>query len=140
MKFEVKNWKEMPGFMKLFAVLSVIAFLSNVWSLLFLAPIEYSFFGTDFPKNYKLIWYLYSTFYSGWGTAVLFQRSYTFLKKYIITSVFIMSIYLLNNIYWLLTDISQETLVVFIIYLGFTFLPAFFLWYLSKQRSYFNEL
>ncbi len=134
------NFKQMPTFLKILFILNLISIVMNFTSLITIEKVPLSLFGTGFPENSPLIWHLINLSLIGFGTYVFLNRSYSLLKKYVLISVGMIVISILNSIYAYMNGIGETTILNLAIANGLVILIlGLILNYLLRQKKYFNQ-
>ena len=82
----INNFKAMSLLLKVLFLGGIYFVLKTIAGLFMQSPISYSYFGTNFPQNYPIIWYLYSLALGFLFLYVLIKRSRSLLVKYTIYS------------------------------------------------------
>ncbi|PIY80752.1 MAG: hypothetical protein COY80_01445 [Candidatus Pacebacteria bacterium CG_4_10_14_0_8_um_filter_42_14] len=139
----INNFKAMSLLLKVLFLGGIYFVLKTIAGLFMQSPISYSYFGTNFPQNYPIIWYLYSLALGFLFLYVLIKRSRSLLVKYTIYSAISILLSLASSIYWMYTpsaNSGQMPLLGYIFVYGVTyFLGTLLLIYPLTQKKYFNK-
>ena len=120
--------------------LSVFSLFTSFISLIRMQEVNFSYFGTGFPKNYPLIWNIYSVFMGILSIYVYMKRSYSLLLKYTVLGSILIAISILNSIYFVFAQTNQTQIVFTMIIYGIGyFLAVLIMLYVLCQKKYFNK-
>lgn len=129
----------MPFLIKLFFILGVIAVVQSGIDLASGKPIPFTYYGTEFPRNYPILWHLYSVGINLFSLVVFIKRSYRLLKVYIGISAVVLLLSLGNSLYTLsVVPEAQRTAVGLVYGITYAFGVMIFV-YFFRQKNYFNE-
>jgi hypothetical protein len=129
----------MPFLIKLFFVLGVVAVVQSGIDLLTGKPTPFTYYGTDFPRNYPILWHLYAVGINLFSLVVFIKRSYRLLKVYIGVSAAVLMLSLGNSLYTLSVIPEVQRTAVGLVYgITYAFGIVIFVYFL-RQKKYFNE-
>ncbi|MBP7774740.1 hypothetical protein KA078_03035 [Candidatus Woesebacteria bacterium] len=139
-KILLKNFKEMPSLLRIFFIVETMTIISGLIALITQQPVDFTYFGSQFPKNMPAVWQLFNVFIALFGLYVTLKRSYSLLLKYMIIRGSILIVAALNSVY-LLAQVTKQTEVVgnsiaYVLILGIS--VAIIFYYLT-QKKYFNK-
>ena len=113
----------------------------SVISLIGMKGVDFSYFGSEFPRSYPFIWNLYNVLMGGFGVYVFMRRSYSLLVNYTIVGAVLLVLSLINSFYYA-SSLSGQTQIIYAataVY-GVTYLFAVLIMiYFLRQKKYFNK-
>jgi len=131
----------MPLLLKILFVVSIYSFIMSVISLIGMKGVDFSYFGSEFPRSYPFIWNLYNVLMGGFGVYVFMRRSYSLLVNYTIVGAVLLVLSLINSFYYA-SSLSGQTQIIYAataVY-GVTYLFAVLIMiYFLRQKKYFNK-
>jgi len=135
-----KNFKQMPLLLKILFVVSVYSFIMSVISLIGMKGVDFSYFGSEFPRSYPFIWNVYNILMGGFGVYVFMKRSYSLLIKYTVIGAVLLVLSLINSLYFV-SSLSEKTqIIVTLIIYGISYLFAgLIMMYFLRQKKYSNK-
>ena len=136
----MSDFKEMPFLIKLLLVVSLYSLVATLLDFIQMKPIDFGYFDSSFPRNYPIIWHLYSFVFTAITIVVFFKRSYSILKKYLYVSMGVLIIPLLNFIYlFAKLPAEQKMAFVLVIVIPTYLFTGLIFTYLLRQKKYFNK-
>ncbi len=133
------RFKAMPLLIKLFFILGVYAVVQSSIDLVSGKPIPFTYYGTEFPRNYPILWHLYAVGINLFSLVVFIRRSYQLLKAYIGVRAVVLLISLGNSLYALSQLPEAQRTAVGLVY-GITYAFGILIFvYFLRQKQYFNE-
>lgn len=135
----IVDFKAMPFLMKLLLIVSLYSLVTTLIDFIQMKPIAFEYFGSGFPKNYPFIWYLYLILFNIFGVVVYFKRSLSVLKKYLYISLGVLTISILNSIYFVLNLPTEQRILTVIVYVFTYAFGGLIFFYLFNQKKYFNK-
>ena len=131
----------MPLLLKILFVVSIYSFIMSVISLIGMKGVDFSYFGSEFPRSYPFIWNVYNILMGGFGVYVFMRRSYSLLVNYTIVGAVLLVLSLINSFYYA-SSLSGQTQIIYAataVY-GVTYLFAVLIMiYFLRQKKYFNK-
>jgi hypothetical protein len=142
-----KNFKEMSLLLKIMLVMSVYAFGASIYDFVMQKSVNFSYFGTNFPQDFPLIWHVQSIIIGAISIYIFVRRSRSLLIKYTIFSAIFLLVGFLNSIYSVegLLAQSEELATTFtptfyyFAYAALYLVVSFFLVYPLTQKKYFDQ-
>lgn len=133
------NFKEMTFLLKIIFLLSIYSLFEGVVNLILMKPIEFSYFGTNFPKNYPLVWYTYNVLFNLATIVVYIKKSFSVLTMYIYVSLGVLAISLFNSIYSVMNLPVEQRMPTALVYAISYIFGGLVTVYLFGQKKYFNK-
>lgn len=131
-----KNFKQMPLLLKILFVTTLYSLVMSIISLIGMKEVNFSYFGSEFPRNYPFIWNLYSVIMGGFGVYVFMKRSYSLLVKYTIVGAVLLVLSLMNSFYSIFGLSGQIQIISAVIIYGITYLFAVLIMiYFLRQKN-----
>jgi len=135
----INNFKGMPLLLKLLFLLSVYSFFQSAFNLFQMKPISFSYFGTNFPKNYPFIWHMYSLMFNLITIIVYIKKSFSVLKTYTYASVVVLAITLINSFYFTINLPIEQRMPTVVVYAVTYLFGGLIFVYILNQKKYFNK-
>lgn len=135
----MSEYKKMPFLLKILLIISIGASISALLNLIKMKPVQFEYFGSGFPKNVPVVWYLYYLLFNIATILVYFKRSFSLLKKYLYFSIGVLFISALNSVYFVINLPQAQKMPTTFVYLFTYIFGGLIFWYLYKQRQYFNK-
>ena len=135
----VSDFKEMPLLLKILLLLTLYLLVTAILDFIQMKPVAFEYFNTGFPKNFTVIWYIYSLLFDIATIIVYFKRSYTILKKYLYISLGIVVVSIFNSIYFVANLPAEQRLATTLVYLFSYVFGALLFVYQLNQKKYFNK-
>lgn len=130
--------KEMPSFLKLLFALSVYSIFVSLYNIGVGAPVDFSYFGTTFPRSIPFVWHAISILLNLSAIIVYLKRSYSWLIVYLNITVGILIVTAVNSTLIVNTLPQNQQLLALITTLTSFGVGIALYYYQLAQRKYFR--
>ncbi|MDO8610492.1 MAG: hypothetical protein Q7R95_08150 [bacterium] len=133
----ITSFKEMPFLIKLLFILGIFTLFQSAMSLIQMKPVNFSYFGTNFPKSTPIIWNLYYFIINLFTIVIYIKRSHSLLIKYIYFILIIFAVTTLNSLYLIFHAAESQRMIYFFSFIFTSVISGLLYFYLYSQKKYF---